>query len=177
MSIFAWIKHLFIHKPRKEKRMAIINITGNIQKAAITQLRSKTIVEGILAVIYTGPTREDATVAATDFINHLSLHDADKVKTVCGDNFDKIQAAFADQTQGIAGKLADAVVDACKAEVEAQVQTYVTSTALIMVMMPCRPPRPNWPSKIIQRQRSLALVNCVNFLNTGNLFSCVLMLH
>lgn len=105
--------------------MSIININGNIQKAAITQLRSKAIVEGILAAIYTGPTKEDATAAATDFVNHLSLHDEDKVKTACGDNFDKIQAAFADQAQGIAEKLSDAVIDADKAEVEAQVQTYV----------------------------------------------------
>lgn len=52
------------------------------------------------------------------------LHE-DKVKAACGDNFDKIQAAFADQAQGIAEKLADAVIDADKAEVEAQVQTYV----------------------------------------------------
>lgn len=105
--------------------MSTISITGNIQKAAITQLRSKSIVEGILAAIYTGPTKEEATVAATDFVNHLSLHDEDKVKTACGVNFDKIQAAFADQAQVIAEKLADAVIDADKAEVEGQVQTYV----------------------------------------------------
>ena len=111
--------------PRKEKSTSAINITGNIQKAAINQLRSKANVEGILAAIYTGQIREDATAAATDFVNHLSLHDEDKVKTACGDNFDKIQAAFADQAQGIAEKLADAVIDADKAEVEAQVQTYV----------------------------------------------------
>lgn len=125
MRIFAWIEHLFIHKAKKEKSMSMINITGNIQKTAITQLRSKAIMEDILAAIYNGPTRDDATAAATDFVNHLSLHDANKVKTACGDNFDKIQAAFADQAQGIADKLADAVIDADKAEVEAQVQTYV----------------------------------------------------
>ncbi|GAA3911824.1 hypothetical protein GCM10022405_41280 [Gibbsiella dentisursi] len=107
--------------------MTQINITGNIQKAAITQLRSKEIVNSILAAIYTGPTQEDATTAATDFVNHLTLHDEDTVKAACGDNFDKIQAAFADQAQSIAAKLADAVIDADKAEVETQVQTYVNN--------------------------------------------------
>lgn len=107
--------------------MSTINITGNIQKAAITQLRGKEIVQGILAAIYTGPTKEDATTAAADFVNHLTLHNEDKVKAACGDNFDKIQQAFADQAQSIAEKLADAVIDADKAEVEGQVQTYVNS--------------------------------------------------
>lgn len=105
--------------------MSTINITGNIQKAAISQLRSKGVVDGILAAIYTGPTRDDATAAATDFVNHLTLHNEDSVRTACGDNFDKIQSAFADQAQGIAEKLADAVIDADKAEVEGQVQNYV----------------------------------------------------
>lgn len=105
--------------------MSNITITANIEKATIAQLRSKVIVDGILAVIYTGPTKEDATTAATDFINHLTLHNEGSVRTACGDNFDKIQSAFADQAQGIAEKLADAVIDADKAEVEGQVQTYV----------------------------------------------------
>lgn len=105
--------------------MSTVNITGNIQKAAITQLRSKAIVDNILAAIYTGPTRDDATAAATDFVNHLTLHNEASVRTACGDNFDKIQSAFAEQAQGIAEKLADAVIDADKAEVEGQVQTYV----------------------------------------------------
>lgn len=64
--------------------MSTIKIAGNIQKAAITQLRSQEI------AIYTGPTKEDATAAATDFVNHLPLHNEDLVKTACGDNFDKI---------------------------------------------------------------------------------------
>lgn len=127
MNIMAWIKHLFIHNPRKENIMSTISMTGNIQKAAITQLRSNTIVEGILAAIYTGPAREDATAAATDFVNHLTLHNERQVKTACGDNFDKIQAAFADQAHSIAEKLADAVTDADKVEVEGQVQTYVNN--------------------------------------------------
>ncbi|KGT95290.1 hypothetical protein NG99_04530 [Erwinia typographi] len=107
--------------------MSTINITGNIQKAAITQLRSKEVVAGILAAIYSGPTKEDATEAATDFVNHLSLHNEASVRTACGENFDKIQAAFTDQAQGIAEKLADAVIDADKAEAEGQVQTYVNN--------------------------------------------------
>lgn len=105
--------------------MSTVNITGNIQKAAITQLRSKVIVDGILAAIYIGPTKDDATAAATDFVNHLTLHNEAAVRTACGENFDKIQSAFAEQAQGIAEKLADAVIDADKAEVEGQVQTYV----------------------------------------------------
>lgn len=86
--------------------MSTINITGNIQKAVIIQLRSKEIVQGILAAIYIGPAKEDATAAATDFVNHLTLHNEGKVKTACGDNFEKIQLAFADQAQSIAVKLA-----------------------------------------------------------------------
>lgn len=125
MKLLAWLRTLFTRKPRKESTMSTINITGNIQKAAITQLRSKVVVDGILAAIYNGPTRDDATAAATDFVNHLTLHNEDSVRTACGDNFDKIQSAFADQAQGIAEKLADAVIDADKAEVEQQVQTYI----------------------------------------------------
>lgn len=125
MKYIAWIRHLFIHKPQKENTMSTINITGNIQKAALVQLRSKEIVSGILAAIYTGPTKEDATAAAVDFVGHLTLHNDDAVKTACGDNFDAIAAAFSDQAQTIAEKLADAVIDADKAETESQVQTYV----------------------------------------------------
>jgi len=125
MKLIAWLRTLFKPKPRKESTMSTVNITGNIQKAAITQLRSKAIVDGILAAIYTGPTKDDATAAATDFVNHLTLHNEASVRTACGDNFDKIQSAFAEQAQGIAEKLADAVIDADKAEVERQVQTYV----------------------------------------------------
>lgn len=53
--------------------MSTISITSNIQKATLTQLLSKTIVEDILAAIYTGLTKKDATAAATDFFNHLTL--------------------------------------------------------------------------------------------------------
>ncbi|THD43921.1 hypothetical protein ERD95_19645 [Enterobacteriaceae bacterium ML5] len=105
--------------------MSTINITGNIQKAALAQLRSKEIVTGILAAIYTGSTKENATAAATDFVSHLTRHNEDAVKTACGDNFDAIAAAFSDQAQTIAEKLADAVIDADRAETESQVQTYV----------------------------------------------------
>ncbi|ORM62217.1 hypothetical protein PRCB_03140 [Pantoea rodasii] len=105
--------------------MSEINITGNIQKAAMTQLRSKEVVQIILASVYTGPTREDATAAATDFVNHLTLHNEASVRTACGDNFDRIQSAFAEQANSIAEKLADAVIDADKSGVESQIQTYV----------------------------------------------------
>lgn len=125
MKLLAWLRTFFTRKSQKENTMSTINITGNIQKAAITQLRSKVVVDGILAAIYTGPTKDDATAAATDFVNHLTLHNEASVRTACGENFDKIQSAFADQAQGIAEKLADAVIDADKAEVEQQVQTYV----------------------------------------------------
>lgn len=125
MKLLAWLRTFFTRKSKKENTMSTINITGNIQKAAITQLRSKVVVDGILAAIYTGPTKDDATAAATDFVNHLTLHNEASVRTACGENFDKIQSAFADQAQGIAEKLADAVIDADKAEVEQQVQTYV----------------------------------------------------
>lgn len=129
----------------------MINITGNIHNAAIIQLRSKAIVKGMLATIYTGPTKEDATAVATVFVNHLSLHDEEKVKTACGDNFDKIQAAFAEQAQDIAEKLAGAVIDADKAEVDAQVQTYVD-------YLQCRLQTPNRLSNTNMRQRNLAHV-------------------
>ncbi|EPY7113989.1 hypothetical protein ACXEHT_004870 [Klebsiella variicola] len=60
MNMVAWIKHLFIHNSPEGKTMSTIKIAGNIQKAAITQLRSQEI------AIYTGPTKEDVTAAATD---------------------------------------------------------------------------------------------------------------
>ncbi len=72
MKLPAWLKVLLTRSSRKERNMSTINITGNIEKAVITQLRSKAIVDGILAAIYTGPTKEDATAAATDFVNHLT---------------------------------------------------------------------------------------------------------
>jgi hypothetical protein len=127
MKIPTWIRTLFTLKSNEDKTMSTINITGNIQKAAITQLRSKVITDGILAAIYTGPTTEDATTAATSFVAHLTLHNADTVKTACGDNFDKIQTAFDSQAQTIAEKLAEALIVADKAEVETQVQTYVNN--------------------------------------------------
>ncbi|GAA3916332.1 hypothetical protein GCM10022405_46740 [Gibbsiella dentisursi] len=44
--------------------MTQINITGNIQKAAIAQLRSKEVVDGILAAIYTSQDAAQPTEAA-----------------------------------------------------------------------------------------------------------------
>ncbi|OAD97982.1 hypothetical protein [Pantoea sp. OXWO6B1] len=105
------LKVLLTRNPLKE---STIIITGNIKKATITQLRSKAIVNGILAAIYTGPTKDDSTTAAADFVNHPTLYNEGSVRTACGNNFNKIQSAFVGQALGIAEMLADAAIDADK---------------------------------------------------------------
>lgn len=55
--------------------MGAIKSKGNIQKTAITQLCRSEIVQVIFAVIDTGPTKEDAIAATTDFVNHMTLHE------------------------------------------------------------------------------------------------------
>ncbi len=106
----------------RENELAAENTRLKRQKATITQLRSKAIVNGILAAIYTGPTKDDSTTAAADFVNHPPLYNDGSVRTACGNNFNKIQSAFVGQARGIVEILADAVIDADKTGVEALVE-------------------------------------------------------
>jgi len=102
-------------------------LTGSIEKSAITQLRSNAIVSLITDAVYSGYTAEDAQAAVTGFMGHLTLSDEDSVKAACGDYFDKIQTALTEQEQTIVTQLADKVIEDDKAGVKGMVQKYVNS--------------------------------------------------
>ncbi|WP_158781021.1 hypothetical protein [Pantoea sp. BAV 3049] len=102
-------------------------LVGNIEKSAISALRSSALVTTITDAVYDGYTQEDAQAAVTEFLGHLTLSNEDAVKTACGDYFDKIQSALSEQEQTIATQLADKVIEDDKASVKSLVQKYVNS--------------------------------------------------
>jgi hypothetical protein len=123
MKLIAWIKALFICKHRKEKHMS--ELTANMQKSAISALRSDAVVIAVLNSVYAGYSEEDARSAVKEFMTHLTLHDEENVKATLGDYFDPIQAAFATQEAEIAAQVTDQVIADDKAAVKGLVETYV----------------------------------------------------
>lgn len=126
MKIVAWIWSLITRKQRNEE-CNMPELTGSIEKSAITQLRSNAIISLITDSVYSGYSAEDAQAAVTAFMGHLTLSDEDGVKAACGDYFDKIQAALTEQEQTIIIQLADKVIEDDKAAVKGLVQKYVNS--------------------------------------------------
>lgn len=97
---------------------------SSIQKKALETLRGTAIINAIVEQTYVAPSDEEITGAVTEFVSHLTLTDEDTVKTVLGDNFDKVAAAFADESGVVAKALAEQVAADAKADFTAEVQAY-----------------------------------------------------
>lgn len=97
---------------------------SSIQKKAIVTLRSTALIGAIVEKLYTPPAAEEISTAVTEFVSHLTLSDEDSVRQTCGDNFDAIAAAFADQSGVVANALAEQVAADAKGDFTAEVQAY-----------------------------------------------------
>lgn len=97
---------------------------SSIQKKSLDTLRSTAIISAIVEQTYVAPTDAEITGAVTEFVSHLTLTDEEAVKTSLGDNFDKVAAAFADESGVVAKALAEQVAADAKADYTAEVQAY-----------------------------------------------------
>jgi len=94
---------------------------SNIQKKALVTLRSAAVISAIVEQTYTAPSDDEITGAVTEFVSHLTLVDEDSVKASLGDNFDKVAAAFSDESGVVAKALAEQVAADAKADFTAEV--------------------------------------------------------
>lgn len=97
---------------------------SSIQKKALITLRSAAVISAIVEQTYVAPSDDEITGAVTEFVSHLTLTDEDSVKTSLGDNFDKVAAAFSDESGVVAKALAEQVAADAKADFTAEVQAY-----------------------------------------------------
>lgn len=100
---------------------------SSIQKKALVTLRSAAVISAIVEQTYVAPSDDEITGAVTEFVSHLTLIDEDSVKTSLGDNFDKVAAAFSDESGVVAKALAEQVAADAKADFTAEVQAYADS--------------------------------------------------
>ncbi|WP_208952186.1 hypothetical protein [Rahnella sp. ChDrAdgB13] len=97
---------------------------SSIQKKAVALLVGSPVIAAIVEQIYTAPAEDEINSAVTEFVGHLTLSDEDTVRQTCGDNFDVIAAAFAEQSGVVAKALAEQVAADAKADFTAEVQAY-----------------------------------------------------
>lgn len=100
MWLTYWLKSLFYSQ--KENSLPQISVSF-IQRKTVITLRSSTIIDALIAQLYAAQLADDINAAVTEFVGHPTLSDED----TCGDNFDSIAAAFADQSGVVAKALAE----------------------------------------------------------------------
>ncbi|EPY7114012.1 hypothetical protein ACXEHT_004906 [Klebsiella variicola] len=76
---------------------------SSIQRKAVITMRSSTVIDVLIAQLYAAQLADDINAAVTEFAGHPTLSDED----ICGDNFNAIAAAFADQSGEVAKALAE----------------------------------------------------------------------
>ncbi|WP_277973517.1 hypothetical protein [Pantoea agglomerans] len=98
--------------------------SASIQKKSLATLRSGAVISAIVDQTYIAPSDDEITGAVTEFVSHLTLTNEDAVKASLGDNFDKVAAAFSDESGLVAKALAEHVAADAKADYTAEVQAY-----------------------------------------------------